>query len=69
MPRRKFPQRCECGFDLSHPLVAPRLHFSAPKWVLLCFGATPYPSRVDYHCTRCNVVLDSTRDRNVLETF
>jgi hypothetical protein len=64
-----FPERCRCGFRLDHPLVAPRLHFSAPKWALLLLGATPYPSRVDYHCTRCNVVLHSTDDRAVLETF
>ena len=49
-------------------MVAPRLHFSPPKWVLLCLGATPYPSRVDYHCTRCDVVLDSTKEK-VLRTF
>jgi hypothetical protein len=67
--QKKFPERCRCGFRLDHPLVAPRLHFSAPKWVLLCFGATPYPSRVDYVCTRCNQVLESTKDRKVLETF
>jgi len=67
--QKTFPARCPCGFGLEHPLVAPRLHFSAPKWVLLCLGATPYPSRVDYCCTRCEVVLGSTDERAVLETF
>jgi hypothetical protein len=50
-------------------MVAPRLHFSPPKWVLLCLGATPYPSRVDTVCSRCNTVLASTDDKKVLETF
>jgi DNA-directed RNA polymerase subunit RPC12/RpoP len=67
--QKKFPERCRCGFRLAHPLVGPRLHFSAPKWVLLCMGATPYPSRVDYVCSRCSVVLDSTNEKKVLETF
>jgi DNA-directed RNA polymerase subunit RPC12/RpoP len=67
--QKKFPERCRCGFRLDHPLVGPRLHFSAPKWVLLCFGATPYPTRVDYVCSRCGVVFDSTKDPKVLETF
>ena len=67
--QKKFPERCRCGFRLEHPLVAPRLHFSAPKWVLLCLGATPYPSRVDYHCTRCGVVLASTDELKVMQTF
>jgi hypothetical protein len=67
--KKKFPERCRCGFRPDHPLVAPRLHFSAPKWVLLCFGATPYPSRVDTVCTRCQTVFDSTKDKKVLETF
>jgi len=50
-------------------MVAPRLHFSPPKWVLLCLGAAPYPSRVDYQCTRCMTILHSTTDQKVLETF
>ena len=71
-PRTKkqtFPQKCRCGYRLDHPMVQPRLRFSAPKWVLLCLGATPYPSRVDYYCSRCDVVLDSTDKKEVLETF
>jgi len=67
--QKTFPRRCRCGFGLDHPLVAPRLHFSPPKWILLCLGATPYPSRVDYHCTRCEVVLRSTDERAELEKF
>lgn len=67
--RKTFPERCKCGYRLEHPMVAPRLHFSPPKWILLCLGATPYPSRVDYCCTRCDVVLRSTDDAKVLETF
>ncbi len=67
--QKTFPQRCKCGFRIEHPLVQPRLHFSPPKWVLLCLGATPYPSRVDYLCTRCSVVLDSTDDRKDMEKF
>ena len=64
-----FPKRCACGLDLSHPLVQPTLRFSIPKWVVLCLGATPYPSRVDYTCSRCNTVLDSTTKKEVLESF
>ncbi len=67
--KRTFPERCKCGYKLEHPMVQPRLHFSPPKWILLCLGATPYPSRVDYYCTRCTVVLRSTDEQNVLETF
>ena len=60
---------CHCGYGLDHPFVVPELHFSPPKWVLLVLGATPYPSRVDYHCTRCDDVLKSTSDPEVLRTF
>ena len=62
-------KHCPCGLDLSHPLVQPTLSFSLLKWAVLCMGATPYPSRVDYTCSRCNTVLDSTDKREVLETF
>ena len=67
--KKTFPERCKCGYRLDHPMVAPRLHFSPPKWILLCLGATPYPSRVDYCCSRCEVVLQSTFEQKVLETF
>lgn len=60
---------CRCGFDLEHPLVQPMLHFSPIKWVLLCFGATPYPTWVEYQCTRCETTLKSTDDPKVLATF
>ena len=67
--KKKFPERCACGFKVEHPLVQPRLHFSPPKWILLCLGATPYPSRVDTVCTRCQTILGSTKDQAVLEKF
>jgi hypothetical protein len=69
MVHTTIPGHCKCGFDLSHPMVAPALRFSAPKWVLLCMGATPYPSRVDYECTRCHEVLATTDAAEVLQTF
>ncbi len=62
-------KRCRCGFELTHPLVAPELHFSAPKWLLLCLGATPYPTRVEYHCTKCDGVVGTTKDPAILHTF
>lgn len=67
--KAQFPKHCRCGLDLSHPLVQPTLQFSALKWLILCMGATPYPSRVDYTCSRCNTVLDSTTKKQILETF
>jgi hypothetical protein len=67
--KTQFPKRCPCGLDLSHPLVQPTLRFSILKWAVLCMGATPYPTRVDYTCSRCNTVLDSTTRKEVLETF
>jgi hypothetical protein len=65
----KTRARCRCGHDLENPFVVPELHFSPPKWVLLCFGATPYPSRVDYHCTVCDTTIGTTKDPDVLHAF
>ena len=31
---KSFPEKCRCGYKLNHPMVQPRLRFSAPKWVL-----------------------------------
>lgn len=67
--KERDPARCRCGFDLEHPLVQPMLHFSPIKWVLLCFGATPYPTWVEYQCTRCETILKSTDDPKVMATF
>lgn len=50
-------------------MVQPKLHFSAIKWVLLCFGATPYPSYVEYQCCRCETTLGGTSDPKVLSKF
>ncbi len=65
----KSSVRCQCGHDLENPYVVPELHFAPLKWVLLCLGATPYPSRVDYTCTRCNATLAHTKDPEVLHAF
>lgn len=62
-------RKCRCGYDLEHPLVQPKLHFSPIKWVLLCMGATPYPTWVEYQCTRCETTLKSTDDPKVMATF
>ncbi len=60
---------CRCGFDREHPMVQPKLHFSAIKWVLLCFGATPYPTWIEYQCSRCETTLETTDDPKVMATF
>ena len=64
-----FPEKCRCGYDLRNPMVETKEHYSGPGWVLLFMGATPLPVRVDYRCTRCEVVLGTTTDPKVLRNY
>lgn len=64
-----YPEKCRCGYDLTHPLVETKEHYSGGGWVLLVMGATPLPVRVDYVCTRCETKLGSTTDPKVLRDY
>ncbi|CAN5359320.1 hypothetical protein BH09MYX1_BH09MYX1_50820 [soil metagenome] len=68
-PAKAKGQVCRCGYEIEHPAIQPKLHFSPIKWILLCMGATPYPTWVEYQCTRCETTLKSTDDPKVLATF
>jgi len=66
---RMTTKKCPCGYDIRHPMVETKEHYSSLGWLLLFMGATPLPIRVDYSCTRCDVVLGTTTDKTVLRNY
>ncbi len=63
------PETCNCGYDAKHPMIETHEHYSALGWVLLMCGATPVPIRIDYRCSRCEVVLTYTTDPKMLRNY
>lgn len=64
-----LPDKCRCGFDVKHPMIETNEHYNVPGWMLLLMGGTPRPVRVDYRCTRCQTVLATSTDPEVLRNY
>jgi len=58
--------RCRCGHDRNHPEVKPVPRYSPVGWLFLCAGVSKEPIRVEYTCQRCQTVLATTTDPDVL---
>ena len=61
------PNLCACGYDRKSPFVYLSPVYGFGGWILLLFGATPRPLRVEYRCTRCKHFFGYTQDPEVLK--
>ena len=59
--------RCNCGHDRHHSDVQEKARYGFWGWLALAMGATVVPRRLDYVCTRCRVLFDSSSDRKETE--
>lgn len=57
---------CPCGHDRNHYRVSRDGEFRAWSWILLMFGVSARPIRVDWRCRMCDVTFDSTTDPDIL---
>lgn len=65
---RRLPT-CRCGYTREDRRVRGTPHYGFWSWVLLLNGATAYPKKITYRCTRCHQVVEETRDPKVLRTL
>ena len=57
---------CDWYDDIDHGMVQRAPHYGFMGWAAVLFGISMVPSRIDYRCRRCGVVLDSTTDPKLL---
>lgn len=58
--------RCPCGYDESHTMVSAVRRYDVFGWFLLTMGISAKPKRIDYQCRRCDTILRSETDPEVL---
>jgi hypothetical protein len=58
--------RCPCGYHEDHTMVSAVRRYDVFGWFLLTMGISAKPKRIDYQCRRCDTILRSETDPEVL---
>jgi len=62
-------RRCRCGYARGHHMVSAEGQYTFSGYLRLFFGISARPTRVKYHCRRCDKVFDATTDPAILDHF
>lgn len=60
------PETCRCGHGRDHHMVTAEADYTFWGWLSLFFGVSAKPTRIRYHCRRCDEVFAETTDPTVL---
>ncbi len=61
--------RCRCGHDRDHYMVSPVAHYTFVGWCLVIFGISAPMTHMEFRCRQCDQVIESTTDREVMESY
>jgi hypothetical protein len=65
-----FPeQACSCGNDKSDSKIQHKCEYSGFGQILYWIGISAIPVRVNFICSKCGEVVESTDDPNILKQF
>lgn len=64
--KTKKTKTCRCGHARGHHMVSADAEYTFVGWVALLLGISARPTRINYHCRRCDQIFERTTDPEVL---
>lgn len=61
--------KCACGFESSNPKVEHNSEYSKLGWILYWIGISAKPIRVNFKCSVCGEIIESSTDESILKKF
>jgi hypothetical protein len=62
-------EKCSCGFDMSNKHIQHHSEYSNLGWILYWIGISAKPVRVSFKCSKCDEVIESTDNPEILKKY
>lgn len=68
-PNNFAKERCACGYSKSNQRIQHKCEYSGWGQLFYWIGISAIPKRVNYFCTVCGEVIESTNEPRILKQY